>query len=130
MADKVEQVRESVDVDGNTKTVTRQMNTASEGENVNYATRVIWFLVGTLLVLLAIRVVLALLGADLSNPFANFIYAVTEVFVWPFRGIFNVGEFQAGQVRLEIETLFAMFIYAVIGWGLASAVRLGTKKEV
>jgi|JRYG01.1.fsa_nt_gb uncharacterized protein YggT (Ycf19 family) len=130
MADKVEQVSESVNVEGDTKTVTRKVNTASEGENVNYAARVIWFLIGLLLALLALRVVLALLGADLNNAFASFIYGVTEIFVWPFRGLFNVGEFNAGSARLEVETLFAMFIYALIGWGLASAVRLASKKEV
>jgi YggT family protein len=68
-----------------------------------------------------------LLGANLANGFASFVYSVSDPFVAPFRGLLQVGEFQAGVSRFELETVVAILIYALIGWGIAAAVRLGSK---
>lgn len=95
---------------------------------VNQAVRVVWFIVGTILAFLLVRVILALLGANLENPFANFIYSVTDPLVAGFRGLLRVGEFQAGVSRLELETIVAMIVYALIGWGVASAISLFSER--
>jgi uncharacterized protein YggT (Ycf19 family) len=96
---------------------------------VNQGVRVVWFIVGLILAFLLVRVILALLGANLENPFANFIYSVTDPFVAGFRGLLRVGQFQAGVSRLELETLVAMLVYALIGWGIASAIQLFSERQ-
>src|SRR5665647_2792416 len=95
---------------------------------VNQGVRIVWFLVGIIVTFLLVRVVLALLGANLENQFANFIYVVTGPFVVGFRGLLQIGHFQAGVSRLELETLVAAVVYSLIGWGLASAIRLFSKR--
>ncbi|HET6924787.1 MAG TPA: hypothetical protein VFH39_03090 [Candidatus Saccharimonadales bacterium] len=83
----------------------------------NLAQRIIWFLAGILLLLLVFRFVLALLGANPSNWFANFIYTTSHPFVAPFFGLFGY-HLQYGVSRFEIYTLVAIAVYVVIAWGL------------
>lgn len=87
------------------------------------ATRVVWYLAGILLVLLAFRFVLALLGANPANPFASFIYSASYPFVAPFFGLFGY-HLAYGVSRLEIFTLVAMAVYAVVAWGLDKLVNI------
>jgi hypothetical protein len=49
-------------------------------------------------------------------------YDVTWPLVAPFHGIFNTT--QEGRSILEPESLVAMAIYALIGWGIVSLIRL------
>ncbi len=128
MADEVEKVSEVTDRDatGN-RVTTRAVSHDSRDQQVGKAAQVVWFIVGIIIAFLALRFVLALLGANLANGFASFVYSVSDPFVAPFRGLLQVGEFQAGVSRFELETVVAILIYALIGWGIASAVRLGSK---
>jgi len=89
------------------------------------AARIIWYIAGVLLVLLAFRFVLALLGANPSNQFANFIYSVSHPFVAPFFSLFGY-DLKYGVSRFETFTLVAMLVYTVVAWGLA---RLFTLKR-
>jgi len=82
------------------------------------AVRVVWFLAGVLLVLLAFRFVFALIGANPANGFANFIYSVSHPFVAPFFSLFSY-RLQYGVSRFEIYTLVAMAVYALIAFGIA-----------
>jgi hypothetical protein len=79
--------------------------------------------VGFLDVLIAIRFVLKLFGAN-PAPFVRFMYDLTWPLVAPFHGIFNSD--QVGRSVLESESLVAMAIYALIGWGIVSLIRLMT----
>jgi hypothetical protein len=47
------------------------------------------------------------------------------LFVAPFHGIFNTSA--SGRKVFEPESLVAIAIYALIGWGLASLVRVVTR---
>src|ERR1043166_793968 len=69
---------------------------------INVATRVIWFVAGVVLIMLAFRFVLALLGANPQNAFADFIYTVTQPMVSPFFNLFNYNVIQNGVSRFEI----------------------------
>lgn len=93
------------------------------------AERIIWFLAGVLLVLLAFRFVLTLLGANPNNEFANFIYQTSYPFVAPFFNLFGYN-LQYGVAKVEIYTLVAMAVYAVIAWGLTSLVTIGRAHRV
>src|ERR1700694_4909699 len=77
----------------------------------------VWWIVGFIEVLIAIRFVLKLFGAN-PAPFVRFMYDVTWPLVAPFHGIFNTA--QEGKSILEPESLVAMAIYALIGWGIVS----------
>jgi len=89
--------------------------------------RVIWFVAGVLLILLAFRFILALLGANPNNSFANFIFDTSHPFVSPFFNLFSYDEITTGASRIEIFTLFAMAIYAAIAWGLAYLSTIGRR---
>src|SRR5487761_1462190 len=86
-------------------------------------TRVIWFIAGVILVLLAFRFVLVLLGANSANGFVNFIYSVSHPLAAPFFGIFGYS-IHYGVSRFELSTLVAMAVYALIAFGLAKLVTI------
>lgn len=129
MVDTTEEVTEKQENRGGRNVVTREENHESRDEHINRAVRIVWFIVGIVVVVLLVRVVLALIGANLENQFANFIYVVTDPFVAGFRGLLQVGQFQAGVSRLELETIVAAVIYTLIGWGFVSAIRLLSKES-
>jgi hypothetical protein len=88
----------------------------------NYrAIQAVWWIVGFLDTLIAIRFVLKLFGAN-PAPFVRFMYDVTWPLVAPFHGIFNSD--QVGRSVLEPESLVAIAIYSLIGWGIVSLIRL------
>lgn len=128
MADSTEQVTEQQENRGGQNVVTREVNHESRDEHINRGIRIVWFLVGLVVAFLLVRVVLAILGANLENQFANFIYVITEPFVFGFRGLLQVSQFQAGVSRFELETLVAAGVYVLVGWGVVSAIRLLSKK--
>ena len=129
MADSTEQVTEQQENRGGQSVVTREVTRASRDEHVNRGVRVVWFITALVVTFLLLRVVLALLGANLENQFASLIYTITEPFVSGFRGLLQVSQFQAGVSRFELETLVAAGVYALIGWGIASAIKLLSKKS-
>lgn len=92
--------------------------------NMRYwITRVVYFLLGVLEVILALRFLFRLLGANQFNGFVMFLYGLSHVFVAPFNGIFNDQALGTGSV-FEISTLIAMLLYALIAWGLVSLGRV------
>jgi len=96
------------------------------GESYNRATQAIWWVVGVVDVALAIRFLFKLLGGSSQAGFVRFIYDVTQVLVAPFHGIFNTTV--QGKSILEPESLVAIVIYSLIGWGLVSMARLMSKR--
>jgi hypothetical protein len=87
--------------------------------------QVIWLAAGILLLLLGFRFVLALLGANPANSFANFIYTTSHPFVAPFFGLFHYNNIQYGVSRFEVYTLVAMAVYAAAAWILAYLGNIG-----
>lgn len=91
---------------------------------VSSITRVVYWLLGILESLLAIRLVLKLLGASTSSSFVTFIYNATKIFVAPFSGIFR-----SVESGFETSTLIAMIVYALAGWGIAKFVAIVTNSS-
>jgi uncharacterized protein YggT (Ycf19 family) len=80
--------------------------------------RLIWLLFGVLIALIAIRFVFLALGANEGNVIVDAIYAITEPFVAPFRGIFSFDEVRpVGKSVIDVAALVA-----IIGWALVAAV--------
>src|SRR5260370_38975024 len=87
------------------------------------AIQAVWWIVGFVDVLIAIRFFLKLFGAN-PAPFVRFMYDVTWPLVAPFHGIFNSD--QIGRSVLESESLVAIAMYALVGCGFVSLIRLIT----
>jgi hypothetical protein len=125
MTDNLQEVRETTTRSGNTLQKTTEVR--EPGVNAEYrqsvAERIIWYITGVLLVLLAFRFVLSLLGANRGNGFADFIYSASQPFVSPFFSLFSYN-YDYGVARFELYTLVAMAVYAVVAYGLARLVTL------
>jgi YggT family protein len=85
----------------------------------NVVGRIVWLVAGAIIMLLAFRFILALLGANPDNSFANFIYTASHPFVVPFFNLFNYNYIDDGIGRFEIFTLIAILVYGTIAAGLA-----------
>ena len=78
-------------------------------------TRAIYLIFGVLEALLLIRFVLKALGANAEAGFAQFMYGITGPLVAPFVGLFGMPQ-AAGAGSLELHTLIALLIYALVAW--------------
>ena len=120
MSRQIQQVRK-VSNDGvssaTTKVINDEYDEPAERPS-SLAARIVWFIAGVLLTLLAFRFVLVLLGANASNGFVNFIYSASHPFAAPFFGIFGYS-LTYGVSRVELSTLLAMVVYAVVAYGIA-----------
>ena len=100
-----------------------------EDENLRRAntrywiTRITYFLLGVLEILLLLRFFFRLLGANQDNGFIMFLYNLSHVFVVAFNGIFNDQTLGRSGV-FEVSTLIAMIIYALLAWGIVSLGRV------
>jgi hypothetical protein len=79
-------------------------------------TQLIWLFLGILEALIALRIGLKLIGANPESPIVALIYGLTFLFLFPFEGM--VGTPTAGSMVLELSSLFAMLIYALIAWAV------------
>lgn len=130
MADRVERVTEQTTVNNGEVVRDRSVSTRDTNYSVAKVAQIVWFVVGVVVFLLVIRMVLALLGANPANAFANLIYSLSNPFVAPFRGLLQVGTVELGVARFELETLVAIIIYTLVGWGLVKLINLGRKDTV
>jgi hypothetical protein len=80
------------------------------------ATQLVWLLFGILEAMIALRFGLKLIGANPNSPIAVFIYGFTSLFLLPFKGL--TGTPAAGGMVLEISSLIALGVYALIAWAL------------
>jgi uncharacterized membrane protein len=78
-------------------------------------TRAIYLIFGVIEALLVIRFVLKALGANAEASFAQLVYGVTGPLVAPFLGLFGTPQAASGAV-LEVHTLIALVIYALVAW--------------
>lgn len=80
------------------------------------------FVFGIIEIFLGLRLIFLLLGANPNTPFINFIYEISTTLLTPFQGIFPSPVFSGGFV-LDISTLVAMLIYALINYLISELVR-------
>ena len=114
---------------GPKEAVTTETNRIST--NTQTTEYVIYFLLGTLEILLAFRLILKIAGASLSSGFVNLIYSLTGIFTLPFEGIFRRGIAQGVETTsiFEPSTIVSMVVYALLAWGIAKLVRILSKEE-
>jgi uncharacterized protein YggT (Ycf19 family) len=74
----------------------------------------IYILFGVIEVLVAIRFILRVFGANAQAGFAQLIYGVTGPLVAPFQGLF--GTVQAEGSVFESQSVVALVVYALVAW--------------
>lgn len=88
--------------------------------------RIVWSVLGFLEILLGLRVVLKLMAANPDSGFAALIYGITAPFVAPFALLVQTPS--SGGVTLELTTLIAMGIYALVTWGIVRVIQIVTDR--
>jgi uncharacterized protein YggT (Ycf19 family) len=89
-------------------------------------TRVIYAAFGLAELILGLRFILKLFGANAGNDFVNWVYETSSAVLDPFRGIFPTQVFKSAFV-IEFSTLFAIIIYSLIAMLLVFVVELITR---
>jgi hypothetical protein len=84
--------------------------------NLVRITQIIWLVTSVIEALFTIRVLLKLMAANPAAGFAVFIYNMTAVFLAPFFGL--TASPSANDSVLELSTLIAMLVYALLAWGI------------
>jgi len=109
-------------------TVTPVKTEASSFQTLEY---LIYFFFGSLEMLLGFRLVLKLLGASTTSSFVSFIYALSNMFIMPFEGIFRKMFTSGAETTavLEPSVFVAIAVYAVIAWGTVRLVRVLSKEQ-
>jgi uncharacterized protein YggT (Ycf19 family) len=94
-----------------------------------WAKRVVSLLFGILFVLLAIRIVLLLLVANPGNAIVDFVYTVTEPFVAPFRGMFQIDQVVAGDATVDFSAVVALIAWFLIYLLIMAILRIGDRRS-
>ncbi len=89
---------------------------------------IIWWFLGLLEAFIGLRVALRVLAANPGNPFVNFVYSVTNPFLWPFLGLAAAPS--AGGSVLEISSVIAMVVYLMLAWMIVELLWIVFGREV
>ncbi len=79
------------------------------------ATSAVYFCVAIIELLIGVRVLLKLFGANEVALFVRLIYDLSHIFFVPFEGMFPSISFALGSV-LELSAIFALVVYLFLGY--------------
>lgn len=100
----------------------RELKAKKRATTFAWIVNTIYILVGFLQVLLFIRFLLRLLGANTENQFAQFIYGISRPFMVPFATLFisPVSDDSlnpiGGSNVFDLNVIVAIIVYALLGW--------------
>jgi uncharacterized protein YggT (Ycf19 family) len=78
--------------------------------------------VGLLNLLICLRYLLKLMGANPSNPIAGFVYSSTQPLLSTFEDL--IATLELGGTILEFHALIAIAIYGMLGWATVQLLRI------
>lgn len=91
--------------------------------------RSVMLIFGIIFVLIGLRVLLLLLGANAGNAIVDFIYGITEPLVAPFRGIFSFDVVKpTGSSILDVAALVAIVGWVLIGVLIDAILRIANRE--
>jgi hypothetical protein len=93
----------------------RAIARANQNSTIARIVNIVYFLFGAVLLLLTVRLVLQLIGVNAENAFASFIYGLSAPFVALFASLVQ-NPMLGGASVMEITTLIAMLVWAIVGW--------------
>lgn len=90
--------------------------TAGVGRAISYAIEsLIWWVAIILEFFMALRLGLAMFGADGGNLATNLAYSISEPLVSPFFSLFSTS-MTVTAPRIELETIVAMVVYYIVAY--------------
>ena len=98
----------------------QQVHTETRAPVEVIVARVVSYVFGVIEVLIAIRFVLLLFGANAAAGFVAFIYGVSGVFMAPFNAVFQTSI--AAGATFEWSALVALAVYALLAWGIVALI--------
>ena len=116
------EVRETTSNSGDSTVKKQRVSHTEYTPGVVIAQRVIWFIAGLFSVIIALRFIFLLLGANQGAWFTDLVYGLSTPLVSPFLGICGAPTY--GVAVFEVSSLLAIAIYSLIAWGLAKLVTL------
>src|SRR5262245_40391121 len=78
--------------------------------------QLVWLVFGIVEALLGLRFALKIIAANPDNAFASAIYNIPAPFMFPFRDLTITPS--ANGIVLELNTLIAMAVYALLTWAV------------
>jgi YggT family protein len=88
-----------------------------------FVARVVNTIIGIIEVLLVVRLLFELFGANAASPFIAWIYGMSGALMGPFANAFPAFQL-GGASMLDVTAILAMIVYAVIGWLLVEILSL------
>lgn len=128
MSDETREVRETSTRDGDAQVTKEVVTSSSAPSPMIVLKRIIYFILGVILAFILLRMLFLLLAANRGNVFVDFIYDISGTFVAPFYGIFNYTPVYGSSV-FEMSSVVAILVYALVGWGLAKLVTIGSSRR-
>lgn len=122
------EVRETSAHDGDVNVTRQRVDSRTSVPAAVLAKRVVYYITGFIVILLLLRILLLLLAANQGNGFVDFIYALSGFFASPFYGIFSYTPAYGSSV-FELSSVVAILVYALVGWGIAKLVTLGSTRR-
>ncbi len=83
----------------------------------------LWFL-SVLEITLLLRFILKLIGAAPTNLFAGFLYALTDILLYPFLGIVSSPSIHPPNQSFEFSTLIGVIVYFLVFYALRRFLRI------
>jgi YggT family protein len=97
----------------------------------NRTRRVVYYITRVFTIILIIRFILRLFGANPDNGFTNFWYTISAPIHYPFRNIFGYEpSVLTGSYVFEVSSLFAIGIYWLLAYIIARGVMAFTNRSV
>jgi len=133
MVDQVKRVveRDNTTVDSEGAVVREETQaTSTKIDSKITVANVIWYIYGFVAILLALRFILKLFGANSANAFVSLVYSLSGVLSAPFDSIFGVARNATETVSsvFEPSILVAIAVYALVAWGIAKLLTLNEPK--
>jgi len=124
---KTTEVRNTTEQQGNTNIQRQSVTTATKVDAGVVARRIVYYVAGVIVALIALRIVLQLLAANQGSGFVDFIYALSGFFAAPFYGVFNYQP-TYGQSVFEVSSVVGIVVYSLVAFGIAKLFTL-TKSD-
>ena len=126
--EKTTEVRDTNEQIGDTNIRRQTVQSTKAVDSRVVVQRIIYYVAGVIIALLAFRIVLLLLAANQGSAFVDFIYSVSGFFAWPFYGIFSYQP-AYGQSMFEISSIVGILVYALVAMALAKLLTLTSARD-
>lgn len=125
---KTTEVRDTNEQVGDTNIRRQTVESTSRIDSRIVLQRIVYYIAGIIVALLAFRIVLLLLAANQGSPFVDFVYGISGFFAWPFYGIFSYQP-SYGQSTFEMSSIVAIIVYVLVAMALAKLLMLTSSHD-